>query len=101
MCIRDSLPEVVIPLTLLVDAGDLGVGVQDRQDLGFQLLEFGRRGQRRLRLGVALAHPGQLPVTADVFQPLLGIGIVGGGHGGRFLVLRGGGAGLALSLIHI
>ena len=53
---------------MLVDAGDLGVGIEDRQDLGFQCLELGRRGQCGFGFGIALAHPAQLLVAADILQ---------------------------------
>src|SRR5207342_1537113 len=41
------LPEVVVVRADLLDAGDLGVGVEDLADVAFQLLELRRGGERR------------------------------------------------------
>src|SRR5690606_7705733 len=85
------LPEVVIPVALLVDARDLVVGVVDGQQIGFQRLEAGGVGQLGLGLRVLPADPGELLFAFDVLEPLVRIGHFGvllcgraeGGNGKR------------------
>src|SRR3546814_16041907 len=68
------LPEVVVVLAALADVGDLGVGIEHGEDVGLELVEARRAGQFGFGAGVLLAHPGQLPVAGDVFQPQVRVG---------------------------
>jgi hypothetical protein len=75
------LPEVVVEVAGLRDVGDLGLGIEDLEDVGFQFL-VGRPGFQFLGgLGVALPHPGQGLLAGHVLEPQVGVG--GGGLGGR------------------
>src|SRR3546814_236614 len=90
------LPEVVVVLAALADVGDLGVGIEHGEDVGFELVEARRAGQFGFGAGVLFAHPGQLPVAGDVLEPQVWIG--GRGRHGVllgcvFVGLRGGGGG--------
>src|SRR3546814_2025596 len=62
------LPEVVVVLAALADVGDLGVGIEHGEDVGFELVEARRAGQFGFGAGVLFAHPGQLPVAGDVLR---------------------------------
>src|SRR5690606_10906050 len=81
------LPEVVVVVADLLDARDLLLRIQDRKDVGLQLLEAGRDRQLGVGAGVLLPRPVQRLVAGDVLQPEVGIGVGGGvvGHGWRLL----------------
>jgi hypothetical protein len=85
--VRLVLPEVVVVVADLLDAGDLGVGIEDGADVGFELAEVGRLRELCFRLGVLLADPGDRLVVVHGLEPLIGIVR----HGG--LLLRGGSVG--------
>ena len=71
------LPEVVEPVAAPRAVGDALVRVQDRQQTLARRREIGPRFEQRLRLGVALTHPGQRALAVDVFEPqerVFGIG---------------------------
>src|SRR5690606_16761797 len=71
------LPEVVVVLADLLHAGDLGVGIEDRAEVGLELAELRGVGEFGLGLGVARADPVQGLLALDLFQPLVGIVHVG------------------------
>src|SRR5690606_23399887 len=79
------LPEVVVVVADLLHAGDLGVRVEDGEDLGLELPEFRSAGDLGFRLGIARLHPVQGLLVLHLFQP--GVGVVVGGR------LRGGAGG--------
>ena len=63
------LPQVVEPRPAPRDGRDAVSRVQHFEQFGPQRRVFGLRLQQRLRLGVALAHPGQRTVAVDLFEP--------------------------------
>ena len=67
-------PEVVVPLALLVDAGDLVIGIVDGEQVGLELLELRRARLFGLVLRVLLPDPLQRLGILHAFQPLVGIG---------------------------
>ncbi|MNM80384.1 hypothetical protein D3C81_923540 [compost metagenome] len=75
------LPEVVVVITDLLHAGNLGVRVEHLADAGLHLLEGRGLRQARLGLGVLFLDPGQRLVAGDVLQPGVTVGVFSG-HGG-------------------
>src|SRR5690606_21333258 len=69
--------EVVVVLADLLHAGDLGVGIEDRAEVGLELAELRGVGEFGLGLGVARADPVQGLLALDLYQPLVGIVHVG------------------------
>ena len=67
------LPEVVEPGAPAVHVGDLGVGIHDPADLGFQFLEALRAHQFLFRCGIAGLHPGHGLFARDILQPDIGV----------------------------
>lgn len=81
--VRLVAPEVVVVVADLGHARDAVGRIQDRAQVGFELLEFGRAGDLRFGLGVAFAHPFQRLGILHAFEPEVGVGGHGGiGHGG-------------------
>src|SRR5690606_5795942 len=76
------LPEVVVVVADLLDAGDLGVGVEDRAQVRLELAELRGGGELGFGLGVAGADPVKGLFALDLFQPQVGI-VHGGCRPGR------------------